>query len=430
VAEPIEHPELERLRQRLADEEAAYSQALAELDSQAAYPLPEETGPEVRDLLDALNGLCSAVPEQAGHGLRAMLASEARKALSPTVERQAHFNETLVRLLNAKVEHTARHHARLRQLAEALVHYAQRVEPIVGARDDVRVASAPSQAGQVIEAFGRRLDHMGRTLDGLLALRDRIEVISEEVRALRSSVEAKPPAPEIARAAVRAATDSLYTAFENRFRGSREEIRARQQADVDLFRNRAPVVDLGCGRGEFLELLAAAGIEAFGVEGNANAVRECQDKGLDVVHGDLVETLRGRETGSLGGIYASQVVEHIPPPALGPLLAEAHRALRDEGILVLETPNPASVLAFHGTFLRDPTHERPLHPETLRFLAAAAGFSDARIEMRSPVPEHARLRSLPGSVLPPAAVRLLNENSELLNALLFAPLDYALIARR
>ena len=430
MTEPIEHPELERFRRRLADEESAYARALAQLDSVAAYPLPEETGPGVRELLDGLNELCAAVPEPPGRGVRGVLAGEVTKALRPVLERQARFNESLVRLLNARLEHTARHHARLRELAEALVHYAQRVEPMVDARDDVRVARAPSQAGQVIEAFGSRLDRMGRTLEGLLALRDRIEVVSEEVRALRSSLDAKTPAPETARAATRAANDSGYTAFENCFRGSREEIRARQQVDVELFRAQAPVVDLGCGRGEFLELLAAAGVEAFGVESNANAVRECRDKGLHVFHGDLVGSLRERRAGSLGGVYASQVVEHLPPVALGALLAEAHRTLRSGGLLVLETPNPASVLSFHGTFIRDPTHERPLHPETLRFLAAAAGFSDARIETRNPVPEHGRLRSLPGSVLPPPAVRLLNENVELLNALLFAPLDYALIARR
>jgi len=250
------------------------------------------------------------------------------------------------------------------------------------------------------------------------------------VRGVGRGFDAPARGPAAAGGAPGAANDSAYTAFENLFRGSREEIQARQQADAELFRDRAPVVDLGCGRGEFLELLAAGGVDAFGVESNANAVRECRDKGLRVVHGDLLGTLGDRDAGSLGGVYASQVVEHLPPAALGALFAEAHRTLRAGGLLVLETPNPASVLAFHGTFIRDPTHERPLHPETLRFLAAAAGFSDARIETRNPVPEHGRLRSFPGSVLPPPAVRLLNENVELLNALLFAPLDYALIAQR
>jgi hypothetical protein len=115
---------------------------------------------------------------------------------------------------------------------------------------------------------------------------------------------------------------------------------------------------------------------------------------------------------------------------LGALLAEAHRTLRSGGLLLLETPNPASVLSFHDVFIRDPTHERPLHPETLRFVAAAAGFSHVRIQRRNPVPDDVRLRLLPSSGLPPPVIQVLNENAERLNALLFAPLDYALIARR
>jgi O-antigen chain-terminating methyltransferase len=430
VADETGHPALEDLRRRLADEEAAYARALEALDALAAYPLPEETGPEVRELLAELNDLASSTQTTpASGGLLGAAVRRALGTLGPVIERQARFNEVLVRLLNAQIDHASRHNARLRELAEGLVGFAQRVEPIIDARDDVRAARAPTETEQVLEVFERRLESMGQRLEGLLALRDRIEALSEEVRAVRVGLETAAPSPEAARAATRAAADSSYTAFENRFRGSREEIRRRQGDDVALFRDLAPVVDLGCGRGEFLELLRAAGIEAWGVDGNANAVRECQEKGLEVVHGDLVAVLQERDSGSLGGLFAAQVAEHLPPAVLSSLLAEAHRTLRDGGLLVLETPNPASALAFHDVFIRDLTHERPLHPETLRFLAAAAGFTDVRIEMRNPVPDDVRLRVLP-SGLPPPVTQVLNENVARLNALLFAPLDYALIARR
>jgi len=430
VADETTHPALEAFRRRLADEEAAYAQALAALDALAAYPLPEETGPEVWELLGELNGLASPPERTPERGLAGAVARRVLATLGPVIERQTRFNAVLVRLLNAQIDHASRHNARLRALAEGIVGYAQRVEPFIDARDDVRVARAPSQAEQVLEVFGQRLESMGQSLEGLLALRDRIEALSEEVRAVRGGLEAAAPSPEVARAATRAAADSSYTAFENRFRGSREEIRGRQEDDVALFRGLAPVGDLGCGRGEFLELLGAAGIEAWGVEGNSNAVRECREKGLDVVHGDIVNALQERDAGSLGGLFAAQVAEHLPPAVLGALLAEAHRTLRAGGLLVLETPNPASALSFHDVFIRDLTHERPLHPETLRFLAAAAGFTDVRIQMRNPVSEDVRLRLLPGSGLPPPVIKVLNENVARLNALLFAPLDYALIARR
>ena len=424
------HPALEELRRRLEDEEAAYAEALGALDRLAAMPLPEEAGPEVRVLLEELNGLWASLPPPDGRGVGATLDRRLRGALSPVVERQSRFNAVLVRLLNAHLEHAARHHARERELRDALVRYAQRVEPVMDARDDMRVARAPTRAEQVLEAFGRRLDEMGRRLDGLLALRDRLEVLSEEVGAVRASLERAPPALDVARPAARAAQDSVYTAFENRFRGPREDVRVRQADYVALLRDHAPVLDLGSGRGELLELLREAGVEARGVESSAHAVRLCLEKGLDVVEADLVAYVRGLEGGRLGAVFAAQVAEHLPPPALHTLLAEAHRVLRPGGLLVLETVNAASALAFLDVYIRDLTHERPLHPETLRFLAAAAGFSDVRIEWRSPVPDDVRLHLLPGGGLPPPVVKALNENVERLNALLFAPLDYALVARR
>jgi O-antigen chain-terminating methyltransferase len=127
---------------------------------------------------------------------------------------------------------------------------------------------------------------------------------------------------------------------------------------------------------------------------------------------------------------AIQVAEHLPPPVLQSLLAEAHRALRPTGLLVLETVNPRSVVGFLEVFNRDLTHERPLHPDTLRFLAAAAGFSDVRVEMRSPIEAIDRLQPVPGDGLPPRTAQALNENVERLNNLLYGPQEYALLARR
>jgi len=421
------HPALDDRRRRLEDEESAYARALAALDELAAYPLPDETGPEVRGLLDELNRAHAGRDDAGRVG---WLARRVRGLLAPELERQSRLNGVLVRFLNAQLEHASRHNARLRELAGALVGFAQRVEPLVDARDAVRVARSPTEAHDVLDVFGRRLEGLGERLEGLLALRDRIEALSEEVRALRSGLEAGVPPAEVVRATLNAAQDAAYTGFENRFRGSREEIGARQQRDVELFREHTPVVDLGCGRGEFLEALRGAGLEARGVEDSAHAVRQCREKGLDVVEADLVSFLRQQDGGSLGGVFAAQVAEHLPPAVLSALLAEAHRVLRPGGRLVVETPNAASALAFHDSFIRDLTHERPLHPETLRYMAAAAGFSDARIEMRNPVPDDVRLRHLKGSGLPPPVIQVLNENVERLNTLLFAPLDYALIATR
>jgi O-antigen chain-terminating methyltransferase len=143
-----------------------------------------------------------------------------------------------------------------------------------------------------------------------------------------------------------------------------------------------------------------------------------------------VDFLRAEPDGSLGAVLAIQVAEHLLPAVLQTMLHHAHRALRPGGLLVLETVNPRSVIGFLEVFNRDLTHERPLHPDTLRFLAAAAGFGDVRVELRSPVEPDAMLQSIPADGLPAPATRVLNENVDRLNALVYGPREYALVARR
>jgi SAM-dependent methyltransferase len=425
-----EHPALADLRARLDAEEAAYAEVLASLDRLAGFAVPAEKAPETRERLQALNVLWSVPDRPAGGGLGGVLGRRAWVALAPALERQAAFNAALVQLLNAYLGAADSLHARLRQLADALVRYAQRVQPLVDARDRVATALATTRSELILESFDRRLESLGGRLTGLLALRDRVELVSEELRAIGGALAHRAEAPRVAAVARRAAADSVYTAFENRFRGSADEIRERLAAHAEAFAGKAPVVDLGCGRGEFLEVLRDRGIAARGVEGNASAVSACRDKGLDVVEGDLVDFLRSAPDGALGGVFAAQVAEHLAPTALHTLLAEAHRALRPGGLLLLETPNPCSVTGLLEVYNRDLTHERPLHPETLSFLAAAAGFSEVRVEMRTPVEAEAQLRPVPTDGLPWAAANVLNENVTRLNALLFGFLEYALLARR
>lgn len=423
-------PDLEALRKRLEEEEAVYARVLAAVDALAAFPLPSETLTQLPQQMQRLNESWRLPPRPQAGGLGGAFRGRAYDALAPALVQQTAFNSLLVQNLNEQLTETGRLHARLRDLAAALVGYLQRVLPIMDARDRMASALSTTRSELILEAFDRRQESLGRRLAGLLALRDRIEALSEEVRAVRRTLAAQPPAQAVAAEATRAAADSAYTAFENRFRGSREEIRERLAAYVPLFEGLGPVVDLGCGRGEFLELLKQRGIAARGVESNVHVARECRERGLEVSDGDLVEFLSGQADAALGGVFAAQVVEHLKPAVLQQAFREAHRALRPGGLLVFETVNVRSVIAFHEIYIRDLTHERPLHPETLRFVAAAAGFSDVRIEMRSPVDAAARLQPVPGEGLPERTAAALNENLERLNSLLYGPQEYALLARR
>jgi SAM-dependent methyltransferase len=425
-----ESSELERLRQRLEEEEAAYASFLAAIDGLATFPLPYERRPDLAEQMVALNQVCQPPARPQGGGLGGAVRLRAWDAMAPALEHQARFNSVVVQVLNGFVDESAKLYAHLRELMAAMVRHTQRILPVMDARDRVATALATTRAELILEAFDRRQEAMARRLEGLLAMRERLTAVGEEVRALRSALGSAPPPPAVAAAAQVAADDSSYAAFEACYRGSRDEIRRRLEDYVERFRGLEPVADLGCGRGEFLELLRDAGIEARGVEGNLHVAQDDVARGLDVVHGDLVRFLETQPDGSFGGVFAAQVAEHLPPRVLQRTLLLAHRVLRPGGLLVLETVNPRSVIGFLEVFNRDLTHERPLHPDTLAFLAAAAGFSDVRIELRSPVDAAARLQPIPTEGLPPRVAEALNENNARLNALLYGPQEYALLARR
>jgi O-antigen chain-terminating methyltransferase len=222
-----------------------------------------------------------------------------------------------------------------------------------------------------------------------------------------------------------------YVGFEDQFRGSREAIRARFESYLPLFEGRTDLLDVGCGRGEFLDLLGARGIRARGIDLNHEMAEGCRARGLDVTEADAVGYLMTVPDGSLGGIFSAQVVEHLQPGYLLQFLELAFHKLRPGGRLVLETLNPACWVAFFDSYIRDITHVWPLHPDTLKYLVVASGFTTASVEFRSPVAEEDRLQgiALPAGVPPDLSdlAEAFNANVEKLNARMFTYLDYAIV---
>jgi SAM-dependent methyltransferase len=209
-----------------------------------------------------------------------------------------------------------------------------------------------------------------------------------------------------------------YFAYESRMRGATELVREKQRGYVDEFRDAAPVLDLGCGRGEFLSLLRDAGIDAKGVDIDADMVAYARGEGLDVEHTGAVEYLDGLAEGSLGGIFAAQLLEHLPASMIVRVLELAGAKLRPGGLLVAETINPLSPIALRNYFA-DLTHAQPLVPETLELLARQAGFSKVEV----------RFLNEPEEKLIEPADPVIAANARRLNELLFGPLDYAIVAR-
>lgn len=230
--------------------------------------------------------------------------------------------------------------------------------------------------------------------------------------------------------------DADYRAFQDQFRGDEKEIARRLKAHVAKFDGmKGPVVDLGCGRGEFLELLEESGHTAIGVELNIAEVETCTKRGLTAIHADLFDWLDDQEPESLGGIFMAQVIEHLPPPDWSRFVQLAVSRLGFGGRLIIETINPESLYALARAYVVDPTHIRPVHPRLLAFFAERAGFETTEIRYQAEVPANERALPIDTSDYAdrPEMLALLEEVNlrfQRLDRLCCAPQEYTLVATR
>jgi O-antigen chain-terminating methyltransferase len=389
-------------------------------------------GPRRLVVLRTRADILSAAPAMPA-GWRGRLAGFVWRIVAPVFERQRAFNLAVAedldragaasresgRELDSALAAVRHHFDEFFAFDSRLIQYLQQITPFVDTKlrvieqslEELRMAAAAAQRSAV--AAKREIDRLATPGHGVVG----------------AVVQPAPVAPG-PRGAARAAG---YVGFEDLFRGTPEEIRARQRDYVDRFAGASDVLDLGCGRGEFLDLLRDRGIAARGIDANVEMAGVCRARGLDVRHGDALDYLESLPDDSLGGLVALQVVEHLEPDYLVRLLETAHAKLRSGSRIVLETINAACWVAFFESYIRDITHVRPLHPETLKFLVVAAGFERVDVHFRSPIAENGRLQ--PVAVAEPAGplaeiARVMNGNVDRLNARLFTYLDYAVIGSK
>ena len=213
--------------------------------------------------------------------------------------------------------------------------------------------------------------------------------------------------------------DSLYVSFEDEFRGTREEIKGRLRVHLPLLesakagKEKRPILDLGCGRGEWLELLQEVGLLARGVDFNSILVEQCRERGLEVIESEMMTFLRKLPEASLGAVTGFHIIEHLSFEILIKLLDETVRVLKPGGIAIFETPNPNNILVGSCNFYLDPTHKKPLPSSMMKFIAEARSLCRVEIMNLHPFPESYRLS---GSDL-----------AERMNEYFYGPQDYALI---
>ena len=226
-------------------------------------------------------------------------------------------------------------------------------------------------------------------------------------------VQTAPAAPGLSMAPAVPAIDSLH--FADRFRGREDYVKQKMTFYADRFRGAREVLDLGCGRGEFLEVMREAGIPARGVDINEEFVSICRGKKLRADQVDLFTYLDSLADGAMGGINCSQVVEHLPPERLPELVRLAAVKLARGGLLALETPNPECLAIFASHFYLDPTHTRPIPPPLMVFYLEEAGFGAIGIHSLSPAAE-----TMPSVATLPETFR----------EAFFGGLDYAVLAKK
>ena len=364
------------------------------------------------------NGWQLAPPEgpDLGTGWRKRLRGFVWRFVGPLFQRQEAFNATLVDLVNRNAQIAREQQQAIEGMSDELWRRWEATVVRFDALEELRTT-------------------MGQVQHAVLTLERELRHVTA------ASPDAAPARPDAASATrVEEALDAYtYVGFENRFRGSEAEIRGRQVDYAPLFDGASNILDVGCGRGEFLDVLRERGITARGLDLNGEMVEVCRSHGLEAEVGDALAYLRGLPDASLGGMFAAQVVEHLDPQYLIRLLAVAFQKLRPGSKIVLETINPQCWFAFFDSYLRDITHAQPLHPDTLQYLLVASGFQRTTVRYSAPYPEHAKLQHVALASRPvptlrssglTSAVAVVNANVDKLNRLLFTHMDYAAIGER
>ncbi|HWI20478.1 MAG TPA: class I SAM-dependent methyltransferase [Vicinamibacterales bacterium] len=427
---------LNRLLAERREAHRRYNEALTLLD-RAVPSVPElPPAPPAYDetLLPKINDRWRLLPPE-GHpeaGFASRLGAS-WPALEPLFQQQMAFNAAVVEHLNRNVSaHREAHLAMERALPalrsafdglatfeSLLIQFLQTITPLA-------------------DTHYREIDDAVTQLRSVTDVAQRTAMIAkrEVERSARGAQGAQPQHPVAPGAS---SAPDQYVGFEDRFRGSEDAIRARLVDYVPYFAGQSNVLDVGCGRGEFLALLRDGGISAKGLDLNPEMVEVCRERGLDATTGDAYGYLQGLPDESLGGLIAVQVVEHLQPAYLTGMLGQAFDKLRPGARILLETINPACWVAFFESFIRDLTHVKPLHPDTLQYLLQANGFTNVEIVYRAPIAPEGRLRKVTprperfGDAAPDQLTELVsafNSNADRLNDRMFSYQDFAAIATK
>lgn len=292
----------------------------------------------------------------------------------------------------------AEHQRTLASLSDRQQQFEQQQKALTETAENFRQESARLH-DESVAAINRVSESQAALSESQAALKDRLTVIEDQAKSW--------------------SLDELYASFEDEFRGEREEIKKRLEVYLPILRDAgitADALDLGCGRGEWLELLRDEGVAGYGIDHNATFVARCRALELNVIETDAIPHLQSLAAESLSIITGFHIVEHVPFKELVQMVDEILRVLKPGGIAIFETPNPENFMVGSYTFYTDPTHRNPIPSSTLKFLLEMRGFGRTEVM---------KLREWTDAFIP--------GDSELVkrfNEYFYGAPDYAVVARK
>jgi SAM-dependent methyltransferase len=453
---------LRRLLTPILERQVTYNTANSHIVS-ALWEHSKVTGQQQEAALQALRAEIVAQQEAALQALRAEIVAQQEAALQALRAEIVAQQEAALQALRAEIvaqqeaalqalraEMAAQQGAAGQTLQTLRTEMAEQIERVGLQRASAFQAFRGTVVGQV-ERLGQHqdaamqalremvegeLERLGQQWHNALAERDgrlvqqKTQLILQERRITLLLEEARKRLPEpfsqeqlqVMTAEEQRFLEALYVSFEDQFRGTREDIKERCRVYLPLMKeaglgtDEMPILDLGCGRGEWLELLGEEGLRARGLDINPLLVEECRKRELAVIEGDLIAYLRTLPDASVGGVTGFHIIEHLPFNILINALDETVRVLKPGGLAIFETPNPQNILVGSCNFYIDPTHLRPLHSQMMQFLAEARGLCHVKI-----------------LYLHPSEISPLRESTEVakrFNEYFYGPMDYAIVGRR
>jgi O-antigen chain-terminating methyltransferase len=413
---------LEKLAQDRKDKEGEFFEKITEIRKQVDGIKDPQSKQKLQQLLSRLEEILTSVEETPSKKRKSSFARTSKKLPDDSTQRD--FNQQALLVFKELQNMVNLYSQQLEELSLAFTELAQMSFALTDVKDKEWDALSNNHVAMIFKSLEWRVDQLEAQYKDANMLMKRFLDLREKLTQLTATLEEKKmPTPGQVGEILQPLEDGLYTGFENRFRGSEKAVKTQLEEYLLFFKKGKKVVDLGCGRGEFLDLLKSKWIDAEGLDINEQMIAICQDKGLTCRKGDILEQLTEYANDSLGGIFSSQVIEHLPPPYLKRLIEVAFVKLTPSAPIVLETINPTSVFALVQIYHLDISHKQPIHPQALRYLLESSGFEDVEIQYSSPLEEE-MLKTLPGA---DEHAALLNQNIDSLNKLLYAPPNYAAI---